>query len=91
MSNFFNWYPSMTLLAFLGQAAGNEAFHAGRYTEAVEHYTAAIACGTESWFFTAVCLCNRAAAYQALGQILDAVADCSVAVALYPTNTKVFN
>lgn len=83
----------MTLLSFLflGQAAGNEAFHAGRYTEAVEHYSAAIACSTESPFFTAVCLCNRAATYQALGQIVDAIADCSLAIALDPTYTKVFN
>lgn len=83
----------MTLLSFLflGQAAGNEAFHAGRYTEAVEHYSAAIACSTESRFFTSVCLCNRAATYQALGQIVDAIADCSLAIGLDPTYTKVFN
>ncbi|KAF3332871.1 DnaJ subfamily C member 7 [Carex littledalei] len=71
--------------------AGNEAFHAGQYTEAVEHYSAAIACSKESCFFTAVCLCNCAATYQALGQIVDAIADCSLAIALDPTYTKVFS
>ncbi|KAL2535029.1 Uncharacterized protein Adt_08380 [Abeliophyllum distichum] len=61
---------------------GNEAFQSGRHTEAVEHYTAAISKSGESRHFMAICFCNRAAAYQALGQIVDAIADCSVAIAL---------
>ncbi|CAA2986643.1 tpr repeat-containing thioredoxin ttl4 [Olea europaea subsp. europaea] len=61
---------------------GNEAFQSGRHTEAVEHYTAAILKSGESRHFMAICFCNRAAAYQALGQIVDAIADCSVAIAL---------
>ncbi|TVU05196.1 hypothetical protein EJB05_48350 [Eragrostis curvula] len=64
------------------KAAGNEAFHAGKYSEAVEHYTAALLSNTESIHFSAICFCNRAAAYQAMGQILDAIADCSLAIAL---------
>ncbi|OAY68611.1 DnaJ subfamily C member 7 [Ananas comosus] len=64
------------------KAAGNEAFQAGRYSEAVEHYTSALSCNSESRSFAAVCFCNRAAAYQALGQITDAIADCSLAIAL---------
>lgn len=64
------------------KAAGNEAFQAGRHTEAVEHYTAALSCNVESRPFTAVCFCNRAAAYKALGQMTDAIADCSLAIAL---------
>ncbi|KAL6009955.1 hypothetical protein ACLOJK_000386 [Asimina triloba] len=64
------------------KAAGNEAFQAGRHSEAVEHYTAAIACSVESRPFAAICFCNRAAAYQALGQITEAIADCSLAIAL---------
>lgn len=64
------------------QAAGNEAFQAGRYLEAVEHYTAALSCNVESRPFTAVCFCNRAAAYKAQGQVIDAIADCSLAIAL---------
>ncbi|XP_058107235.1 uncharacterized protein LOC131250873 [Magnolia sinica] len=64
------------------KAAGNEAFLAGRHSEAVEHYTAAIACNVESRPFAAICFCNRAAAHQALGQITDAIADCSLAIAL---------
>lgn len=64
------------------KTAGNEAFQAGRHLEAVELYTAALALNTESRSFTAICFCNRAAAYQALGQITDAIADCSLAIAL---------
>ncbi|XP_050138721.1 TPR repeat-containing thioredoxin TTL2 isoform X14 [Malus sylvestris] len=64
------------------KVAGNEAFQAGRHTEAVEHYTTALSCNVESRPFTAVCFCNRAAAYKALGQITDAIADCSLAIAL---------
>ncbi|KAF8765810.1 hypothetical protein HU200_008322 [Digitaria exilis] len=64
------------------QAAGNESFQAGRYSDAVERYSAALACNSESRPFSAVCFCNRAAAYQALGQVTDAIADCSLAIVL---------
>ncbi|KAJ1420649.1 Tetratricopeptide-like helical domain superfamily [Sesbania bispinosa] len=64
------------------KTAGNEAYQAGRHTEAVEHYTSALSCNVESRPFAAVCYCNRAAAYKALGQITDAIADCSLAIAL---------
>ncbi|KAK9273943.1 hypothetical protein L1049_018755 [Liquidambar formosana] len=64
------------------KAAGNEAFQSGRHAEAVEHYTAALSCTIESRPFAAICFCNRAAAYKALGQIIDAIADCSLAIAL---------
>eukprot|EP00268_Persea_americana_P054559 TRINITY_DN6257_c0_g1_i6.p1 TRINITY_DN6257_c0_g1~~TRINITY_DN6257_c0_g1_i6.p1 ORF type:complete len:1510 (+),score=360.16 TRINITY_DN6257_c0_g1_i6:258-4787(+) len=64
------------------KAEGNEAFQAGRHSEAVEHYTAALQCYVESRPFAAICFANRAAAYQALGQITDAIADCSLAIAL---------
>uniref|UniRef100_A0ACD5TAA7 Uncharacterized protein n=1 Tax=Avena sativa TaxID=4498 RepID=A0ACD5TAA7_AVESA len=68
------------LLSF--KAAGNESFQARRYSEAVEQYSAALACNSESRPFSAVCFCNRAAAYQALGQLTDAIADCSLAIVL---------
>ncbi|KAK4791098.1 hypothetical protein SAY86_031511 [Trapa natans] len=64
------------------KAAGNEAFQVGRHAEAIEHYTAALSYNIESRPFTAICFCNRAAAYKALGQITDAIADCSLAIAL---------
>ncbi|KAK6937187.1 DnaJ domain, partial [Dillenia turbinata] len=64
------------------KAAGNEAFVAGRHAEAIEHYTAALSSNVESRPFAAKCFCNRAAAFQALGQIVDAIADCSLAIAL---------
>ncbi|KAI5073515.1 hypothetical protein GOP47_0011528 [Adiantum capillus-veneris] len=64
------------------KAAGNEAFQLGKHAEAVEHYTAALACNGDSRPFNAVCFCNRAAASQALGHIADAISDCSRAIAL---------
>ncbi|KAK9068414.1 hypothetical protein SSX86_012527 [Deinandra increscens subsp. villosa] len=70
------------------KAAGNEAYKAGRYSEAVENYTSALSCSVESRPFAAVCFCNRAAAYRALGQISDAIADCSLAIALDPNYVK---
>nr|KYP52002.1 DnaJ isogeny subfamily C member 7 [Cajanus cajan] len=62
--------------------AGNENFKLGKYADAVENYTAALSCNIKSRPFVAICFCNRAAAHQALGQIADAIADCSVAIAL---------
>uniref|UniRef100_A0A1J3ITN3 DnaJ-like protein subfamily C member 7 n=1 Tax=Noccaea caerulescens TaxID=107243 RepID=A0A1J3ITN3_NOCCA len=70
------------------KSAGNEAFQSGRHAEAVEHYTAALSCNVESRPFTAVCFCNRAAAYKALGQFSDAIADCSLAIALDQNYSK---
>ncbi|KAJ6315567.1 hypothetical protein OIU78_018946 [Salix suchowensis] len=64
------------------KAAGNEAFQAGKHSEAIEHYSAALSHNVESRPFAAICFCNRAAAYKALGQITDATADCSLAIAL---------
>ncbi|XP_071685601.1 uncharacterized protein [Rutidosis leptorrhynchoides] len=70
------------------KAAGNEAYKAGKYEDAVEHYTSALSCSLESRPFAAICYCNRAAAYKALGQVVDAIADCSLAIALDPTYHK---
>ncbi|KAM7279675.1 hypothetical protein ACFE04_006809 [Oxalis oulophora] len=64
------------------QNAGNAAFQAGKHAEAVDNYTCALQCNVESRPFAAICFCNRAAAYKALGQITDAIADCSLAIAL---------
>ena len=60
-----------------------------KYAEAVEHYTDALSINVESRSFTAVLLCNRAAAYQGLGQIADAIADCNLAIALDENYSKV--
>ncbi|XP_023544333.1 uncharacterized protein LOC111803943 [Cucurbita pepo subsp. pepo] len=73
------------------KSAGNEAFRSGKYAEAVEHYTAALSINVQSRYFTAVCLCNRAAAYQALGQIADAIADCNLAIVLDEKYSKAFS
>ncbi|KAK7244507.1 hypothetical protein RIF29_39330 [Crotalaria pallida] len=64
------------------KSAGNENFKLGMYKEAVENYTVALSSNVKSRPFAAVCFCNRAAAHQALGQIADAIADCSMAMAL---------
>nr|GEX84221.1 DnaJ domain, zinc finger, CCHC-type, tetratricopeptide-like helical domain protein [Tanacetum cinerariifolium] len=70
------------------KTAGNEAFQTGKYREAVEHYSDAIMQSIESRPFTAICLCNRAAAHQALGNVIDAIADCNLAIALDGDYTK---
>lgn len=44
----------------------------------------------ESRPFAAICFCNRAAAYKSLGQVTDAIADCSLAIALDGNYLKVF-
>lgn len=71
------------------QKAGNEAFQSRKYTDAIEYYTIALSSNVESRPFAAICLCNRAAAYQALGQTADAIADCSLAIALDGNYAKV--
>ncbi|KAJ7972177.1 DnaJ-like subfamily C member 7 [Quillaja saponaria] len=68
--------------------SGNDAFKLGKYTEAVEHYTVALSSSIKSRPFAAICFCNRAAAHQALGQIADAICDCSLAIALDRTYAK---
>ncbi|XP_042470132.1 uncharacterized protein LOC122052602 [Zingiber officinale] len=70
------------------KAAGNQAFKEGRHLDAIKHYSAALAFNIESRPFAAICLCNRAAAYQSVGQITDAIADCSLAIALDATYPK---
>ncbi|CAL0310094.1 unnamed protein product [Lupinus luteus] len=62
--------------------AGNENFKLGKYKEAVGNYTVALSSNIKSRPFAAICFCNRAAAHQALGQIADAIADCSMAMAI---------
>lgn len=76
-------------MVFWLQVSGNEAFQSGRHAEATEHYTAALSCSVESRPFAAVCFCNRAAAYQAMGQIAYAISDCNVAIALDGSYAKV--
>ncbi|GKD42186.1 DnaJ domain, zinc finger, CCHC-type, tetratricopeptide-like helical domain protein, partial [Tanacetum coccineum] len=63
------------------KSAGNDAFQSGKYIEAVKHYTNAIM-SIESRPFAATCLCNRAAAHQNLGNVIDAIKDCNLAIAL---------
>ena len=60
-----------------------------KYTEAIEEYTVALSTNIKSCPFVAICFCNRAAAHQALGQITDAISDCSMAMALDGNYAKV--
>ncbi|XP_024967765.1 dnaJ homolog subfamily C member 7-like [Cynara cardunculus var. scolymus] len=64
------------------KSAGNEAYQAGRHREAVRHYSNALLRSVECRPFAAICLGNRAAAHQALGEVVDAIADCNLAIAL---------
>ncbi|KAI3514412.1 hypothetical protein L1887_12793 [Cichorium endivia] len=64
------------------KSAGNEAYKSGRHKEAVNQYSRALQMSIESRSFAAICLCNRAAAHQALGEVVDAIADCNLAIAL---------
>ncbi|KAI3951564.1 hypothetical protein MKX01_018680 [Papaver californicum] len=73
---------------YASEAAGNEAFQSGKHIEAIEHYTSALSCNIESRPFGAICFCNRAAAYKALGQIPDAITDCTLAIALDGSYSK---
>ncbi|KAM0022690.1 putative tetratricopeptide-like helical domain superfamily [Helianthus debilis subsp. tardiflorus] len=73
----------------ISSMAGNEAYKSGKHSEVVEHYTVALSCSVESRLFVSLCFCNRAAAYRALGQITDGIADCSLAMALDPNYLKV--
>ncbi|CAN0907882.1 DnaJ homolog subfamily C member 7 [Linum grandiflorum] len=70
------------------KSAGNDAFQCGNYKEAVEQYSAVLSSNIESRPFTAICFCNRAAAYQAMGNLADAIADCSLSVALDENYSK---
>lgn len=60
------------------RAAGNEAYRAGRYADAVAHYTKAEECNPCS----ALAPANRALAWLKLHQFRKASDDCSVALAL---------
>ncbi|KAL5719858.1 hypothetical protein ACHQM5_012591 [Ranunculus cassubicifolius] len=74
---------AVTVRELLGhKGAGDEALRLGRHLEAFEHYTSALSCSLESRPFSAICLFKRAAANEALGPITNAIADCSLAIAL---------
>lgn len=69
--------------------AGNAAIQSKQYDKAAEEYTKALAlqpsCG-----FAAVIHSNRAAAYQQQGRLVEALADCSRAVALDPRYARAY-
>jgi DnaJ family protein C protein 7 len=72
---------------------GNAAFHEGRYDAAAAEYTAGLAAASGAAAAAlraprAVLHSNRAAAAQAQGRLLDAVADCAMALALDPSYAR---
>ena len=75
------------------KAAGNAAFQAQRFEEAVQHYSAGLDAGAarEDAGLGAVLLCNRAAALHACGRFLDALADCWRAEALDAGYARVYH
>ncbi|GMP63923.1 hypothetical protein CsSME_00025412 [Camellia sinensis var. sinensis] len=85
----FFFLPKPPTLILHEENAWNEAFHSGRHTEAVEHYAAMVSSNIKSRPFAAICFCNRAAAHQSLGQIADVIADCSLAIVLDGSYSKV--
>ncbi|KAK0525241.1 hypothetical protein OC842_005572 [Tilletia horrida] len=75
-----NWTPAPDAAeaAEAAKALGNDAFKAGKYDDAIEHYTAAIkSAPTEPTYYT-----NRAAASMALKRFSSAIADCQLAAQL---------
>nr|GEX86988.1 reverse transcriptase [Tanacetum cinerariifolium] len=62
---------------------GNDTYQNGKYRKAMDHYSDAIMRSIESRPFTAICLCNHAAAYQALGKVNCAIEDCNPAMVLF--------
>lgn len=67
---------------------GNAAFHAQRYDEGVQHYSAGLSLPGLPKSIRAILHCNRAAALQALRRFVDAVGDCFAAHELDPTYTR---
>uniref|UniRef100_A0A0D9W7M4 STI1 domain-containing protein n=1 Tax=Leersia perrieri TaxID=77586 RepID=A0A0D9W7M4_9ORYZ len=71
---------SMAAAADEAKAKGNAAFSAGRFSEAAEHFTSAIALAPDNH----VLYSNRSAAYASLGRYPDSLADAEKTVALAP-------
>ncbi|OZJ05559.1 hypothetical protein BZG36_01718 [Bifiguratus adelaidae] len=68
---------------------GNEAFKAGRYTEAHALYTEALAIDPDNFGTNAKLYSNRATVLAKLGRDAEAIQDCDRALELDPSFTKV--
>jgi len=75
------------------KSAGNAAFQAQHFERAIEHYTEGLEAGSasEEPALAASLHCNRAAAHQACGRYLHALADCFRAEALDASYTRVYH
>ncbi|KAL1522031.1 hypothetical protein AB1Y20_021676 [Prymnesium parvum] len=69
---------------------GNEAFKRGQNAAAAAAYTRALAVDPNHARFNALLYCNRATAHSKLGQLQQALADCSSAIVLDPTYAKAY-
>lgn len=74
------------------RSAGNAAFWERRYEEAAAHYSVALQAGAAALgpAQAAVLHCDRAAAHQACGRFLHALADCYQAEALHASCAGMF-
>ncbi|KAL0034072.1 hypothetical protein WJX79_007204 [Trebouxia sp. C0005] len=71
--------------------AGNEAFKAGKWREAEQHYTQALELDSHlKSSFVAQCACNRAAAHLKLGNAEAALKDAEVATELDPQYARAY-
>ncbi len=59
--------------------AGNNAFHQQQYTQAIQHYEAALALSIDDPRLAAVLHCNKAAALHEQGHYIEAVVQCCIA------------
>ncbi|XP_047312444.1 uncharacterized protein LOC124915724 [Impatiens glandulifera] len=78
----------LTYIKFLirRKSAAVAALDAGLYSEAVRHFTKLVEGRRRApQGFIAECYMNRALAYQSLGRIADAIADCNRTLALDPS------
>lgn len=66
---------------------GNNAMQLKLYSDAIEHYTIAIALCNDN----AVYYCNRAAAYTQTNQHTEAINDCHKAIAIDPNYSKAYS
>ena len=69
---------------------GNAAFKAGHHQQAYELYTEALAVDPLSMYTNAKLYCNRALVGSKVGNLEDAIEDCTKAIELDPDYTRAY-
>nr|GEW01402.1 hypothetical protein [Tanacetum cinerariifolium] len=69
-------------------SAGNDDVQSAKYIEEMDHHTNAIMWSIESRPIVTFCLLRRSQAHEILGNIIDAIVDCNLAIALNGDYTK---